>query len=696
MEMKNRFFVIIAAVLAAVLFAGCEDGVNLDADMIPANLPPITKNPPTTVTAESRSIQDGGGLLEALGNPLVGTVEIETDIDAATVDLDIKTAKTIVIPAGLTLAVGTVKASANVVIVGKDSSALDCFASLAMTDLHSPAMMDIHSGGAGVMKVNGGFRVDGGAAFEVKENANLAFNASARSVRVDGVLTAEKEGLIYSLGNSGLNLRGAGSVKIGGGNVAAAEFTLYARRMEGELIEFYNADYSSGTVFETEGWAGAGEAGEAWTLIAGEYGTVYFAVSKAEWQSITVGGEDAASVTKHESGSVERAVIDDDGNPAALAANDTRMVFAVDTAELVFEGGNRNFTLSEGGRAIPVTVNVRPNLTGAAVFLVERDEDGAETLTRKDTGTADFSYLSPNRATPGPAPFSGDAAFLNALAWADYHTESNQEWLVRVEAAETAIPRTILTGGTLYSGNTTVKIRLRGHGDTEHVIKHDESNAKISANNFYGRGTSYYTHGPSKVLADGMISVISGSSDDAENPHLTLQLEKGITLQGLMTKNPQINTSSSVDKTFYYENMVGLGGNSALVMKSGSKITGHYLSSNGSNTNSSSVIRSSQYAGNSSMSVTMVTIEAGAAITGNKLTAFEQGFTPNGENAAIIQLQRKGSQPNIFISKGAVIQDNVIAGEDNVNIANCGLYLNAAYDIKSDGNGDHDIILPPQ
>jgi hypothetical protein len=273
---------------------------------------------------------------------------------------------------------------------------------------------------------------------------------------------------------------------------------------------------------------------------------------------------------KSKTAGVEGAVIDGEGVAAALAADGTRTVFAVNTGDLLFEGGTRSFTLEEGERSIPVTVEVSPNLTGAAVFLVERVGD-REFLTRKDTGTATVGWreFSPQeQVSPKPpppttdhAPFSGSAAMMDALGWVDYITEGNQEWLIRVEAAEILIPRTILGSG-LNDGQDNIIIRLRGTKDImEHIIKHDGTNANLVINSFNGKNyASDNRYSITNYRAAGLINILGKESNTGETAaDLTLQLEKGITLEGAMTQMAGVSVQlGSSTKIYHYQCLVGL------------------------------------------------------------------------------------------------------------------------------------------
>jgi hypothetical protein len=395
-------------------------------------------------------------------------------------------------------------------------------------------------------------------------------------------------------------------------------------------ITFYPTNYASGTGFDPSGWEGDKTAEESWTLTAVEQEIVYFAVTKEAGQTVELADSgDAASVTVTVDGTVTGAL---SGESTDLDASETRVVFAVDTRNLVFDGGTRTFTLNVSDtdaekepKTVTVNLNVEPNAMGAAVFLVTYDNE-TEILTRKDTGTTAFSWETPTTSDDAPAPFT---SFIDALAWVDYNTAINQEWLIRVENEVNEIPRVTLTGPTSAD---KVVIRLRGMGGTERVIKHDGNDA--DANRFTGRGKI------SKTLQDtakGLIGV-HGDSSSVDTPGITLQLERGVTLMGI--PKPAVITN-------HYQCMIALSRKrSVLVMKEGSKITNHYPNTDNA---TGSIIRLSA----NTFTGYAIRLEEGAVITGNHLNHSEVKDTP-----AQFIYKNGGDSPKIFISKNAIIKEN--------------------------------------
>jgi hypothetical protein len=551
---KRRLFV--AALAAGFLFTGCEDGLNS-----------ANKNiPPKTV-----SVTDGGGLLYAAGNPDVEVIEIdaETDMDASDIDLDIKTAKTILIPTGLAVSAKSVKAYAGIVIGVKDEGAVPAGAALNRKAVES----GFDSDGSVVLKVNGEFYVDRGAVFEVKENANLAFGSTVKSVTVDGVLRCGDKEAIYTLGNGGLEVNGSGDVRIGDESTAAGEFKLIARDSGDEggggdapaspadnlaAIGYRSTADSDGKVeFVTDGWEerGKGTAEEGWILNAIEEPAVYFAVKKTAGQTITAGGADAEKVTVTTDGSTV------DGS----ATSDTLAAVTVDASDFdtLFEGKSYNFTLKvlENRRRIK-TINVTLNNAiddtyGVTIFRV-RYPDGKETLEKLDAKIG--AQTSRNKAEDietidiDPQPVN---RLYDANRWLEYNAEDKGEYLIRLN-------RDQMTEPVIFkmTDNTGVTVRLRGAGGERKIMPVESFEWSNTSGSNVG-GIFNYAH-----VSYGKGLIIAG--DNIDRP-LTLKLEKNVTIDGLRGYDKKHFANDSA-----LGSLLQINKSVTVYMEAGSKITGFY------------------------------------------------------------------------------------------------------------------------
>jgi hypothetical protein len=333
----------------------------------------------------------------------------------------------------------------------------------------------------------------------------------------------------------------------------------------------------------------------------------------------------------------------------------------VNTADLVFEGGIKTFTLtvSEAGKdpkTVTVSLNVVANTTGAALFLVSR-QGGVETLTRKDTGPIENGPAD----TTAPAAFTG---LYDALVWVDKNTATEQEWLIRVEAAETQIPRMVLacrTDTTNHASNVT--IRLRGMGTGERIIKHDESSTA-----YKGRGIT------NTVLSNswGFIS-LRGMSRDESTPGITFQLEKNITLKGTV--------DHLADSNNHYRFMFLVHEKSVLKLMAGSKITGYYTGGTSGGIDFSMIELGDK--NNRWSSQYRLVIEAGAEISGNSFVT-DPDATDQSGHARLVHVLIGGtnpyypppSSPIISIASGAVITNN---GSELTNCVTFGTALNTMH-----------------
>jgi hypothetical protein len=330
---------------------------------------------------------------------------------------------------------------------------------------------------------------------------------------------------------------------------------------------------STHTEFDLNEWEGMGESIEKWKLLASETSCVYFAVRKRPFQTITVTGEHGDKVKMANIGEVV------DG----LKPSANLVVFTVDTAgeDTLFGGGERNFTLmvsdekkgSDSNKLVQVVLEIRPYLTGAAIFAVK---DGAlERITTKNVETyANTLYKTHlNSSFPDWGIKIDDVTGLaDAFKWLDSYAaggkdaDNLEEYLVRVEKNET-LDRTALTGIIPNSSTDNVKnikIRLRGYG-TERRIKHNPSQA-ISTDDGYwkgvtGNGTNIKNY---SFISIGVFQELQSGKKNTCN--ITLQLEDNITIDG-----EGLAAGSNSSGWF---NVVYAGNGCTFVMKTGSKLTG--------------------------------------------------------------------------------------------------------------------------
>ncbi|MDR1148798.1 MAG: hypothetical protein LBK66_09225 [Spirochaetaceae bacterium] len=330
---------------------------------------------------------------------------------------------------------------------------------------------------------------------------------------------------------------------------------------------------SSQTEFDLNAWEGMGESIEKWKLLAAETPRVYFAVKKRPFQAITVVGEHSDKVKMADIGEVV------DG----LKTTANLVVFTVDTGdvETLFSGGERHFTMmvsdenkgSEGNKMVQVTLELRPYLTGAAIFAVK---DGAlERITAKNVEAYANSLYKTHLNTGFPSwgikiddvtGLAGAFEWLDSYAAGGTDADNLKEYLVRVEKNET-LKRTALTGSIPKNSSINVKnikIRLRGYG-SERRIKHDPTQPTSNdatywkGNNEDGSYIKNYS-----FISIGVFQELQQAKNNTCN--ITLQLEDNITIDG-----EGLAAGSSSPGWF---NVVYAGNGCAFVMKAGSKLTG--------------------------------------------------------------------------------------------------------------------------
>jgi hypothetical protein len=302
-----------------------------------------------------------------------------------------------------------------------------------------------------------------------------------------------------------------------------------------ESISFANEDYTVSVNPDTTNWSDT-----QWTLDAAEAGTVYFAVEKAAGYTVNVGGADAAKVTQLASGEAAAGALKNNGS---LTASDTQAVFAVDTHDLVFEGGTRTFTLGDTA----VTLKMEPETTGAAVYTVAADADGVETLTKIWT--------------------AGDGqGALQAIEYVDRNAADNTEYLVRVEKDELSLPRIWFVG----NGKTDVTLRLRGL-DAPRALKF----AVLGYDSYHNRSNNTSLLDPTPTysnnanVSDGFLNI---GYSNLKNK-ITFILDNNIIVKGNYDKDIDTTTPN---KPEVYSTLIVVSHNATLVLRKGALITGFY------------------------------------------------------------------------------------------------------------------------
>ncbi|MDR0685060.1 MAG: hypothetical protein LBF83_08020 [Spirochaetaceae bacterium] len=316
----------------------------------------------------------------------------------------------------------------------------------------------------------------------------------------------------------------------------------------GAKIDFLPKAYSSETAADLDNWSES-----AWMLTAGEYNTAYLAVDNPSGQTITVGGADAAKVTQAESGTTVTEASAD-----GIAVTATLAVFSVDTRDLLFEGGTRSFTLND----VAVTLNVTPDTTGAALFVVTRYTDGGDERTLKtsdNTGGYDewepltgAETLTRVNARTGEEADTDTPMFekmLDAVQWVNDNAQAQTEYLLRVEKDEIDLPR--IQFGLMDAAN--VVLRLRGCGSPK-ILKHGGNASAVS------KGTSFDSP---PYNMDTFFYI--GSKNNGPFIKKTLILGDNITVEGMGNV-----------RTTIYNSLLYVHRNAMLVMENGALLTKQY------------------------------------------------------------------------------------------------------------------------
>jgi hypothetical protein len=331
-------------------------------------------------------------------------------------------------------------------------------------------------------------------------------------------------------------------------------------------------------------WQGEGAA-QSWTLTAGEEPTVYFAVSKGAGQTITVGGTN---------GNKAQNVLTAGATPEGFtvpALGNTIAVFAVDAADLIFDGnfdsGNPAlvFTLlvEEAGKgSITYTVTLKPSLDAATTASIYQRKDGKWLKIRNPTfseenviysgANKDYSGLKNIIYTNAPV-----TDLETAFAWVTFNAESgtglnlvggttagHSEYRIFFKADQQIGPIMVV----YPSGREYVSLELYGAGSPGGVGR------TITRNPLWNE--DIYFLNSASVDTVGLISVISPIiNSSATNIFI---LGKNVTLSG----NDELTTSSAGLGAMGARQLLNAAAqNVILIMRDHAKITGYKATGNG-------------------------------------------------------------------------------------------------------------------
>jgi hypothetical protein len=541
-EMKKRRLFAAMLCAAVMVFIGCDD---------------VLKSGTAEVSIKTVEVTNEKEFLAAVNDSFVGTIIIKNDfvVNGA---VNLKTKKNFIFIDGVTLEVDKIKVGTgiDINIILKDDK------EDKKEEGDKNAGLLLSEGGEDdytkVLLIDSGFYVGEGANFTLAEGYHLVFASAEVKAVVDGGLSVPSEKAIYHKGEGdSLNLTGKGKVKVGGVEEVIAEegYSIMASSIEektpeeagddeGEkgsnteapvdetAISFASEDYTSGLAVDPENWSD-----DAWTLNVLEAGKVYFAVNKDASNTIEVGGVDAAKVTQAEDGTTIA-----EATEAGLTASGELAVFTVDTRDLVFEGGERNFTLGD----VAVTLKMLPNLTGAAVFTVTWPES-------KDYYTSAYEDAVLTRVW-GAGESEGA---LQAIEYVDRNATENTEYLVRVEKDELYLPRIFFVG----NGQENVTLRLRGMGEPRTLAFND---------GYYGSNNDSYNSSLITVKApsnsgnrDNGFITIGYIGNNSPRNKTTFIIDNNITIKGgHESGNPDV-----------YLHLIKLYYNATLVLRKGAVIT---------------------------------------------------------------------------------------------------------------------------
>jgi hypothetical protein len=185
--------VALALCAAAFVFIGCEDIFKSDEEIIPV---------------KTVSVEDAAKFLEAVNNAQIETIKIENGFDVDD-PVTVSSKKTLVIPSGVTLAVKSITANADVYVSPDAPEEASENLGLLLSDTGAVE--------AGALLVKEKFVIAEGVNFTLNEGGHLVFADENIEAQIDGALKVPDKDSVYHNGDKdkALVLGGSGTVKVG-------------------------------------------------------------------------------------------------------------------------------------------------------------------------------------------------------------------------------------------------------------------------------------------------------------------------------------------------------------------------------------------------------------------------------------------------------------------------------------------------
>jgi hypothetical protein len=336
----------------------------------------------------------------------------------------------------------------------------------------------------------------------------------------------------------------------------------------------FPAEPNDGFGVTQTGWEGEG-ATQTWILAAGEEPRVYFAVSKAADQAITIGGTDAEKVEAAIPGETAEGFV-------VPPLSGALAVYAVDMEDLIFDGDfdqgtpERSFTLTatEAGHSdITYAMRLRPSLDTDATATLYRRAEGRWLRIRNPTLSGANVYYSIGARSSLEGVIRAKAPVRDletAFAWVCFNAESGtgqntkpgttagySEYRIFLKADQQIGPIFVRYPEAV----NYVSLELYGAGSPGGA-------ERTITRNIQWNGTSFKLYnGSSLASSEGLISIQRNFNDQT---HILI-LGKNVTLSG----NNEFTGFSSGLRQMEVSALLEIYFGDLVIMKDHAKITGY-------------------------------------------------------------------------------------------------------------------------